>query len=231
MWIAAAGLASVGFMSWAVRGRASAVLAPSVYKGPPNRRALALTFDDGPSEDTVQLLRILDKRGARATFFQCGVHVRRLSEVVRDVASAGHEVGNHTDTHPLLSLRTVGFIYNELARAQEAIATAAGAAPRYFRAPYGVRWFGLREAQNRLHLTGAMWTVMGSDWRLSGLEVARRVVSRTRPGSIVCLHDGRELQSKPDIRSTIQAVDRLVPELQDQGYRFETISQLLCQTN
>ena len=87
-----------------------------------------------------------------ATFFQCGVNVRRLPSVAREVAAAGHEIGNHSDTHALLALKSPGFIYRELTAAQEAIEHATGVRPRYFRAPYGVRWFGLRAAQQRLGL-------------------------------------------------------------------------------
>ena len=69
-----------------------------------------------------------------------------------EVATAGHEIGNHTDSHPLLALKSAGFIQRELSQAQEAIEHATGIRPRYFRAPYGARWFGLRAAQKRLGL-------------------------------------------------------------------------------
>ena len=86
-------------------------------------------------------------------------------------------------------------------------------------------------AQRRLNLTGVMWTVIGYDWSRKADEVVRRIASRVSNGAIVCLHDGRELRAKPDIGVTVEAVRRLVPMLLERGYRFETVSTLLCPTN
>src|SRR5437763_8603475 len=108
---------AAGIMAYAVRGRSSSLLAPSVYKGVSDRRAIALTFDDGPSESTPALLEILGKYGAPATFFQCGANVRRVPEIARQVASAGHEIGNHSDSHPYFHFRSAAFMYRELAGA------------------------------------------------------------------------------------------------------------------
>src|SRR5262245_61642270 len=110
---AAAVCASAGVLAYAVRSPACSLLAPSVYKGAATRRAIALTFDDGPSESTPELLKILAGFRAPATFFQCGVNVRRLPQVAREVAAAGHEVGNHTDSHPKLHFKSREFIYRE----------------------------------------------------------------------------------------------------------------------
>src|SRR5690349_8579547 len=100
-WIGAAAVAAgAGFMGYAVRGRSSTVFGPSVYRGDRNHRALALTFDDGPSESTPALLEILARQRVRATFFMCGQNVRRLPDIAREVADRGHEIGNHTDSHP-----------------------------------------------------------------------------------------------------------------------------------
>src|SRR5579863_189882 len=147
--IAAASLAGAmgGFAGYAVRGRSSSVFAPSVYHGDRSRPVLSLTFDDGPSESTPALLEILSRHGVRATFFLCGSNVRRLPAIAREVRAAGHEIGNHSDSHPRLDFKSSEFIYRELAVAQETILTQTGAAPKLFRAPYGVRWPGLRDAQ------------------------------------------------------------------------------------
>jgi peptidoglycan/xylan/chitin deacetylase (PgdA/CDA1 family) len=220
-----------GLMAYAVRGRSSTLFGPSVWRGAPGRPAIALTFDDGPSESTHRLLESLDRLRVKATFFQCGMHVRRLPSVAKEVAGAGHEIGNHSDSHPYFCLRSSGEIYRELARAQETIFDASGARPSLFRAPFGVRWFGLRAAQSRLGLLGVMWTAIGSDWRLPGASVAAKLVSAARNGAIFSLHDGRGRQTNPDIRATLEAVGRLVPELVDKGYHFETVSEILCPKN
>src|SRR5438552_12236375 len=154
-------------MAYAVRGRSSTFLAPSVYRGSRRRRSIALTFDDGPSEGTSQLLQILNRYQTPATFFVCGMNVKRLPDAVRAAAAAGHEIGNHSYSHPALYLRSPRFIASELSAAQSAIAGAIGRAPTLFRAPFGARWFGLRKAQRELNLLGVMWTVLGLDWKLS----------------------------------------------------------------
>jgi peptidoglycan/xylan/chitin deacetylase (PgdA/CDA1 family) len=222
--------ASAAFLAWAVRGRSASVFGKSYWRGPRDRPAIALTFDDGPSESTPAILELLARHGARATFFQCGANVERLPAIAREVRDAGHEIGNHSHTHPLLCLRSSAFIEGELRRAQEAIARHTGATPEWFRAPFGVRWFGLAGAQRRLGLTAVMWTVIGYDWSRQTDEVVRRISERAGNGSILCLHDGRELRAKPDVGVTVEAVRRLLPMLSDRGYRFETVSRLLCPT-
>jgi peptidoglycan/xylan/chitin deacetylase (PgdA/CDA1 family) len=98
------------------------------------------------------------------------------------------------------------------------------------RPPYGVRWFGLREIQRQLGLTGVMWTTLGLDWMLPAEAISRRLARGARNGAIFCLHDGRAGRPLPDIRPTLDAVRRLAPELLDRGFHFETVSQILCPT-
>ena len=222
--------AACGAMAWAVRGRSSQVFGESVWHGPRDRRSIALTFDDGPSEGTPRILDILARHNVPATFFQCGANVARIHAVARAVRDAGHEIGNHSETHPYFFLRTPAAIFEELRRAQETIQQHSGAVPGWLRVPFGVRWFGLSDAQRRLRLRGVMWTVIGYDWSLAADAVVKRCAARTRNGAILCLHDGRELQARPDIGATVEAVRQLVPLLLDQGYKFETVSRLLCPT-
>lgn len=217
-------------MGYAVRGRSSRLLAPSIYKGVSSRPAIALTFDDGPSELTPELLDVLDRYRAVATFFQCGANVRRLPQVAREVASAGHEIGNHSDTHPYLCFKGTRFIVDQLTRAQESIEEATGLRPRLFRAPYGARWFGLREAQRRLGLLGVMWTAIGVDWKMTSELVTAILDRKARNGAIFCLHDGRAVEPRPDIRVTVRAVEYLLPLLIDRGYHFERVSDIICPT-
>jgi peptidoglycan/xylan/chitin deacetylase (PgdA/CDA1 family) len=223
--------AVAAWMAWAVRGRSSAIFAPSVWRGPSDRRALALTFDDGPSERTPEILDILAQHHAAATFFVCGANVERLPHIARAIAEAGHEIGNHSHTHPYLFLRSPRTIEADLRRAQEAIRTHAGVRPVWFRPPYGARWFGLRSAQQRLQLTGVMWTAIGYDWNSRAEVVVGRLAAKAAKGAILCLHDGRELRIRPDVNETVEAVRRLVPMLLDQGYKLETLSRLLCPKN
>jgi len=233
MWIAAGSAlacTTAGALAYGVRGRSSSFIAPSVCQGSTERRAIALTFDDGPSPATPRVLEILERYGVKATFFECGVNIRRLPEIARAVADAGHEIGNHTDTHPLLSLRSAEMIRREMSRAQDAIRETTGFTATLFRAPYGVRWFGMKQAQRELGLMGVMWTAIGLDWKLDGRAVSRRLLRSVRNGAILCLHDGRGISTEPNVTSTIEAVRTMIPFLLDQGFRLETVSQLLCPT-
>jgi peptidoglycan/xylan/chitin deacetylase (PgdA/CDA1 family) len=223
--------AGAAFLAWSVRGRSASVFGPSVHRGPLGRNSIALTFDDGPSESTPRVLELLHKHQVPATFFQIGANVARLPAITRAVHAAGHEIGNHSYTHPLFCFRSPEFIYQEFARAQQAIAAVTGVSPSLLRAPFGARWFGFRQAQRRLHLRAVMWTLIGYDWRLKADTIVARMLPGVVDGAILCLHDGREVQAHPDVEETVAAIDRLIPALRDRGYKFETVSRLLCPTN
>jgi chitooligosaccharide deacetylase len=200
-----------------------------VWRGKPGRKAVALTFDDGPSSATLEILDILAEYKTPATFFQCGGNVLRAPEISQAVAAGPHEIGNHSYSHPNLSLSRPEQIMDEFARAQDAIIHATSVTPALMRAPYGVRWFGFRAMQARLGLTGVMWTVIGRDWTLPAQAIAGRVLSNIKDGAIICLHDGREMKPHPDISRTVEAVRRIVPSALERGYHFETVSQLLTE--
>jgi len=226
---AAGGLCAAGaLLAWAVRGRSSTVFGRSVWRGHPDRRTVALTFDDGPSESTPAILQVLAQYRVPATFFQVGANVDRLPDIARAVAAAGHAIGNHSYAHPLFCFRSPAFIEADLRRAQQTIRAHTGIELEWFRAPYGVRWFGTGRAQRRLSLTGVMWSAIGRDWRLNSAQVFGRLANGARNGAILCLHDGRELQMRPDINETVEAVRRLIPALLERGYRLQTVSELLC---
>ena len=229
--LAGASCGAAGLMAYGVRGRSARLFGASVWRGPDSRPSIALTFDDGPSESTPALLELLEQNGVRATFFQCGVNVRRLPEIARQVAAAGHEIGNHSHTHPRFWFRWRRFFQDELERAQAAIRETTGVAPRLFRAPDGTRWPGLGVAQERQKLLGVMWTVIGRDWALPAERITRRLLGGARNGAILCLHDGCRVEPQPDVRRMLEAVRRLLPELQARGFGFETVSELLCPRN
>ena len=217
---------TAGILAWAVRGRSAVWLAPSIWRGPADRKAVALTFDDGPSESTEQILELLARHGAKATFFQIGQHVHRLPRVTQQVIQAGCEVGNHSYTHPRFDFTSPAFQLQELRKTQQAIEAACGVTPVWFRAPFGVRWFGLAKAQQACRLRGAMWTVLARDWRLSPMEIERRVLNGLQNGSIICLHDGRGLAVNPDVSATVEALSRILPALRQRGFQMVTLSEL-----
>lgn len=214
-------------MAYAVRGRSSTAFAPSVWRGDAGRPSIAITFDDGPSESTPEFAEALREHGALGTFFQCGANVRRLPGIARELQAAGHEIGNHSDTHPMCCFRSSEFIYDDFARAQQTFGETLGKAPVLLRAPFGVRWFGYRAMQENLGLLGVMWTVIGLDWKLPADAIRQRVLKATRNGAIICLHDGRGCTARPDVRNSLAALKQLLPALRERGYQFETVSQIL----
>ncbi len=223
MSVAAAG----GLAAYAARGKSSSLVAPSVWHGNRKRQAIALTFDDGPSESTPALLELLARYNAKATFFMCGANVRRLKDIAREVSASGHEIGNHTDSHSALYFKSPEFIYREMALAQESIYQITRKNPTLFRAPYGVRWPGVRRSQERLHLTGVMWTTIAPDWKWPASRVARLLLKKAQNGAIFCLHDGRELRRAPDIRATLDAIEAVLPILKESGFSLETVTEIL----
>ena len=226
--IAGAAGAALSAAAYAVRGRSAQIFGKSFYKGDAGRPEIALTFDDGPCRSTPLVLEALARHQARATFFMCGQNVRRLPEIARMVRDAGHEIGNHTDSHPYLHFKSPEFIFRELALAQETIHKIVGVKTLWFRAPFGVRWYGVGAAQTRLGLTGVMWTVIGNDWKWPADRIAAKVAAGAGNGGIICLHDGRRLQTAPDIGATIQALDTILPRLAERGLRFVTVSEMLA---
>lgn len=216
---------------YAVMDPKATLLAPSIFRGPQDRPAIALTFDDGPSESTPRLLKVLEQYRIRATFFQCGENVTRLPEIAREVKVAGHELGNHSYSHPHFWFKSPGFIYSELARAQETIETATGVRPALFRSPFGIRWFGMRRAQRRLGLIGVMWTAIGYDWMCPAEKVVEILGPKAMNGGIFCLHDGRRTCANRDISPTIDAVASLAPMLLDRGFCFESVGEMMRRCN
>jgi peptidoglycan/xylan/chitin deacetylase (PgdA/CDA1 family) len=155
------------------------------------------------------------------------MNVRRLPRIAGEVAAGGHQLGNHTYSHPKLPFKSRAFIAREFTDAQCVIQAETGIAPMILRPPYGFRWAGMRDIQHRLSLLGVMWTVIGYDWVWSPDRIARHVLSRANPGGIICLHDGRGIRKNPDIGSTLRALKQIIPALKDRGYSFEVISDLL----
>jgi len=220
--------AGAGALTYGVRGRSSQIFGPSVWRGDQQRKAVAITFDDGPSESTPALLDTLREFGAVATFFQCGSNIRRLPAIAREVQAAGHEIGNHSDSHPLCCFRAPSFIHDDFASAQQTFQQTLNLTPSLMRPPFGVRWFGYRGMQKRLGLLGVMWTVIGLDWKLSSESICDRVLRAASNGAIVCLHDGRGCSASPDMRVSLEAVKRILPALLERGFSFETVSRILC---
>jgi len=188
---------------------------------------LALTYDDGPNPAaTPRLLELLAKHEVRATFFLIGEYVRGQPALAREIAAAGHCIGNHTMTHPWLSYRSSGRIRNEIAGANAAIEDVIGGEVKLFRPPHGARRPVVFHIANELGLATVNWNIITHDWRLqppsSIVEKIRNGIRRNRMygrGSNILLHDGA--MDQPRI-PTIRATETIIADAKAAGMRFVT---------
>lgn len=215
---------AVYYATYAVRAQ---WLGPAVWRGRGDVPSVALTFDDGPSPDTERILDALERSGVGATFFMVGRQVERHPDIARRVVAGGHEIGNHSYSHPIYLYRSARETYRQLARTQDVIADVTGARPTWSRPPCGVRTRAYFDAARTLGLRTVQWTVAGFDWkRRSPESIAGRVVDGAGPGSIVLLHDG-DSAGKRDRLSTAAALPLIVDGLTRRGLRVSSLAKLI----
>lgn len=193
-------------------------------------KKIALTYDDGPNErHTVHLLEVLAKHGVQATFFLIGRYVEQRPEIVREIVKAGHVVGNHTFTHPLLIFKSEAGICKELAACSKAIGEAVGQKPDLFRPPFGGRRPAVLRIARELGLQPVMWNVTGYDWNGPPAEtIETKVARQIRGGDVVLLHDGGHKQMGADRSQTVIATDHLIARYKAAGYEFVTIPRMMA---
>jgi peptidoglycan/xylan/chitin deacetylase (PgdA/CDA1 family) len=211
-----------------VLGRNLRRLAPAVADG-----VVALSFDDGPDpEATPQVLRILRERGARASFFCIGRRAEAHPELIAAIVDGGHAVENHTWGHPkTFCFGTPRRLAREVDRAQESLSRLAGSAPRYFRAPAGLRnpWLDPLLAARGLGL--ASWTRRGFDTVTSDPERVRaRLVCRLRAGDVLLLHDGGSRRARSGRPVVLDVLGPLLDELARRGLRVVAIPRERAET-
>lgn len=197
----------------------------SLFNRPgPREKIVALSFDDGPDPRyTLPILKTLEENGARATFFVVGSEAEKNPDIVRDIDRQGHEVANHTWTHPDMAGVSVSQVMAEVHATNLLINRLTGKQNNYFRPPRGVL---TPEAEVELTRAGykiIMWDIgiENSKMKTPG-EMAERVLKSTRPGEIILLHDGRLDRSK-----TVEALPILLEGLREKGYRATTVSEVL----
>lgn len=203
----------------------SALLGPTLVRLPPAaraRREIALTFDDGPDPAiTPRVLDLLDAREARATFFCIGRRVEAHREVAEEIARRGHLVENHSHRHRrAFWFLPPAMLRDEIERAQEAIATATGRAPRLFRAPAGIRGPLLEPALAKAGLALAAWTRRGFDTVTGDAgRVLARLVRGIAPGDILLLHDGSSARVASGGPVVLEVLPRLLDSVEAAGLK------------
>ncbi|MBV1853722.1 polysaccharide deacetylase family protein [Catellatospora tritici] len=178
---------------------------------------VSFTFDDGPNPaDTLRLLDVLRRHHVKAVFCLWGDHVVEHPDVVRRIVAAGHTLCNHSMHHDDLSALTPEQIEADLVATSAAIRRAVpGARIPYFRAPFGA-WGQTPEVAARLGMQPLGWQLAITDWEPPGTDVlVQRLRDGITPGAVVLMHDGGGDRSQ-----TVDAVDRIIPELRAQHWRF-----------
>lgn len=221
--------AVVGVLAYGLAYPETTMLGPAIVGEPPSRpgaRELALTFDDGPSQYTDQILDVLRASGVHATFFVCGENALRYPDVVRRIAADGHQIGNHTYSHPYLYLMSSKRIEGQIDQTQEILEKLTGQRPTLFRPPYGVRWFTLPSILAERGLRMVMWNVRPYDGRYGPGKITQLALSQLRPGAIICLHDGFETHpaSMVDRSATVAALPAIIAGARKAGYTFVQLS-------
>jgi peptidoglycan/xylan/chitin deacetylase (PgdA/CDA1 family) len=223
---AALGLAHIGpAASWLppVRDR---LLPGLAARGRPDH--VALTFDDGPDPVSTPLfLDLLDELGVRATFFVLGCRVARHPEVVAESVARGQEVAVHRWDHRTQWLTRPERDVRDLRRARDLIEQVCGQRPRWFRPPFGILTSGLWRAARRAELRPVLWGAWGKDWieDRSPAEIERTVLSDTRGGTTILLHDTAPDGGGTAWRGTLVSVPRIVEHCQDAGWSVGPLAE------
>jgi peptidoglycan-N-acetylglucosamine deacetylase len=194
-------------------------------------RQLALTFDDGPNDLwTPRLVDVLQRHQVRATFFLIGRYVEQRPELVRQIAAAGHVIGNHTWDHPNLIFVRPREVEAQIRRCAEALEQAVGAHSKLFRPPYGGRTPQALRAVRRCGLVPVMWSVSGWDWEAkSAAEIENKVMGSVEGGEVILLHDGGHRHLGVDRSFTVTAADQIIARCRDQGFTFVTVPEMMEQ--
>ena len=198
-------------------------------------RVVALTFDDGPSPWTEPIAEQIERHGGRGTFFAIGeeVDTGEGRRIVRRLLDSGHEVGNHTWTHPDLQQTDDETIADEMRRTSALLAEVAGRPVDYWRAPFFRSDERVRAAVGDVAGHEVWFSSMPGDWSLPAEETAAKVLADLEAGDIVVLHDGRPANEPPELswptrEATVGAVGLILEEMARRGLRSVTVTELLA---
>lgn len=192
-----------------------------IYSVETNKKKVAITFDAAWSaEDTDELLAILKKHNAKATVYAVGDWVDKNPDAVKKFYESGHEIGNHSDSHPSFSKISREEVRKEITSCNDKIKVITGEAPKTVRAPSGDYDNKSIETAESLGMKMIQWDVDSLDWKLLSVdEMYNRVTSKVQNGSIVLFHNG--------VENTPEALDKILTKLKTDGYEFVTVSELI----
>ena len=234
-WLAGGALAGLaGYAAYHATSPTAQRFGKTFVGTPGGGSLLALTFDDGPHPTwTPRLLDVLDRHEVQATFFVIGANARRHPDVVREIASRGHAVGNHTYTHLRMPLHGARTIRDELRRTADAIESAgveeaSADGLRLMRPPLGQRRPGTLRVVRAEGYLPVLWSLTLGDWKpgVTADAIVETAEERLRGGDVILLHDGSAIGTDADRRASVAATDHLVATWKDRGMRFVTIPEM-----
>ncbi|HJS99421.1 MAG TPA: polysaccharide deacetylase family protein [Terriglobales bacterium] len=227
--LATAGLASLAAAGYNTMAPRSQLFGRTFIGAGEGSRQLALTFDDGPNDPwTPRLLEVLDRHQICATFFLIGRFVAQRPEIARQIAAAGHVIGNHTHDHPNLIFVRPKEVESQIRRCADVLQQTLGAHSSLFRPPYGGRTPQALRAVRRCGLIPVLWSVSGWDWDAkSAGEVENKVMGSVEGGDVILLHDGGHRYLGVDRSFTVSAVNQLIGRCRDQGFTFVTVPEMM----
>ena len=217
---------AIALIFWAVNsptivGASAASRELPIYNVQRDNKTVSLTFDAAwGNEDTEELINILDTYGVKATFFLVGEWVDKYPESVKQLADAGHEIANHSDTHPHMSKLSDKQIMEEVSLCNEKIEAITGERVTLFRCPYGEYDDNVISTINGMDIDVIQWNVDSLDWKdLSAEDIYIRVTSHVVPGSIVLFHNAA--------KNTPEALPQIIEYLLAEGYDIVPVSEIL----
>ena len=183
-----------------------------------NHKRVALTFDDGPHPKvTEQILNILDEYNAKATFFTLGKNVKKYPEITKDIYARGHEIGNHTYTHPLLTKLSLVEVEDEYTQTENIIFETIGEYPTIFRPPFGAT---NEEIKSIISVQSVNWSIDTLDWKHRNANKTLQIVkSQMHNNAVILMHDIHQ--------PTADSLRSVLEYLQSEGYEFLTVSEVL----
>ena len=182
----------------------------------PTKPMVALTFDDGPSKYTAEILKVLKENNSVATFFVLGSEVNKYKDVLNQVIAEGNEIGNHSYNHKNLKTITDEELYKQVQGTDDLVYIASGYTPKVMRPPYGI---SDAELNKKINKPIVKWSIDALDWKNRDTDkVVAAVLNDVKDGDIVLMHDLYD--------STAQAAKIIIPKLVEQGYQLVTVSEM-----
>lgn len=191
------------------------------YHAETEEKVIALTFDDGPTENVDQLLPLLDKYKAKATFFLIGRDIEKHPGEAKKLVEAGHQIGNHTYSHERMVLKSPSFIKEEIEKTDGLIRKSGYKGEIDFRPPYGKKLIGLPYYLDKHNRETIMWTLEPETYYTKANNKVKNVLDNIKPGSIILLHP---MYDQTD--GTLQVIEEMLQELTKEGYTFVTVDEL-----